>query len=68
MRPPTPAIFSIAIRATSSRDAMRLMAPSSRRQFLQRGASLGALVMLTGCDIQTGNSIETHAARRVALQ
>jgi DMSO/TMAO reductase YedYZ molybdopterin-dependent catalytic subunit len=41
------------------RNALGLMAPTSRRRFLQRGASLGALVMLTGCDIQTGNSIET---------
>jgi DMSO/TMAO reductase YedYZ molybdopterin-dependent catalytic subunit len=41
------------------KDALGLMTPVSRRKFFQRGASLGALVMLTGCDLQTGNSIET---------
>jgi DMSO/TMAO reductase YedYZ molybdopterin-dependent catalytic subunit len=57
MRPPIPTTSESDARHIT-REAMRLMAPSSRRQFLRRGASLGALVMLTGCDLQTGNSIE----------
>ena len=40
------------------RDAAKLLPDSSRRLFLRGGASLGALTMLTGCDIIDGPSSE----------
>jgi DMSO/TMAO reductase YedYZ molybdopterin-dependent catalytic subunit len=40
------------------RDAARLMPDPMRRRFLRGGASLGALAVLTGCDILDGNSAE----------
>jgi DMSO/TMAO reductase YedYZ molybdopterin-dependent catalytic subunit len=41
-----------------ARDAAKLLPDASRRQFLRAGASLGALVFLTGCDIVDGRSAE----------
>jgi DMSO/TMAO reductase YedYZ molybdopterin-dependent catalytic subunit len=40
------------------RDAAKLMPDPVRRRFLRGGASLGALAVLTGCDILDGNSAE----------
>ena len=40
------------------KDAARLMPEQSRRAFLRGGASLGALTMLTGCDIVDEESAE----------
>jgi len=40
------------------KDAGRLLPESSRRAFLRNGASLGALILLTGCDIVDGRSAE----------
>jgi DMSO/TMAO reductase YedYZ molybdopterin-dependent catalytic subunit len=40
------------------KDAARLMPEPSRRFFLRAAASLGALTMLTGCDIIDGNTAE----------
>src|SRR5262245_61120096 len=39
-------------------DAAKLMPDPARRQFLRGAASLGALTMLTGCDIVDGVSAE----------
>src|SRR5437588_15545 len=41
-----------------ARDAAKLLPDATRRQFLRAGASLGALVFLTGCDIVDGRSAE----------
>src|ERR1700720_847450 len=41
-----------------ARDAAKLLPDATRRQFLRTGASLGALVFLTGCDIVDGRSAE----------
>jgi DMSO/TMAO reductase YedYZ molybdopterin-dependent catalytic subunit len=40
------------------RDAAKVMTDPVRRRFLRGGASLGALAVLTGCDILDGNSAE----------
>ena len=40
------------------KDAAKLLPPSSRRLFLRGAASLGALAMLTGCDIVDGPTSE----------
>jgi len=40
------------------RDAAKLMPDPTRRRFLRGGASLGALALLTGCDIVDGASAE----------
>src|SRR5436189_5330738 len=40
------------------RDAAKLMRDPARRAFLSGGASLGALALLTGCDIVDGASAE----------
>ncbi|HKA72952.1 MAG TPA: molybdopterin-dependent oxidoreductase [Xanthobacteraceae bacterium] len=40
------------------RDAAKLLADPARRQFLRGAASLGALAVLTGCDIVDGPSAE----------
>jgi DMSO/TMAO reductase YedYZ molybdopterin-dependent catalytic subunit len=40
------------------KDAAKLLAPPSRRLFLRNAASLGALALLTGCDIVDGPSSE----------
>lgn len=39
-------------------DAKRLMTPTTRRNFLRGTASLGSLVMLSGCSVVDGNSAE----------
>lgn len=41
------------------KDATRTMTPMSRRAFLGGTGSLGALVLLTGCDVVDGTSAET---------
>lgn len=41
-----------------ARDAAKLMPDQSRRAFLRGGASLGALALLTGCDIVDEDSAE----------
>src|SRR5262245_5650157 len=40
------------------KDAAKLLPSPSRRLFLRNGASLGALTLLTGCDIIEGISAE----------
>src|ERR1044072_519258 len=40
------------------KDAAKLLPDPSRRLFLRGGASLGALTLLTGCDIVDGESSE----------
>jgi DMSO/TMAO reductase YedYZ molybdopterin-dependent catalytic subunit len=40
------------------RDATRLMPDPARRRFLRAGASLGALALMTGCDIIDGDAAE----------
>src|SRR3954468_8768610 len=47
------------------RDAAKLLPDPSRRLFLRGGASLGALTLLTGCDIVDGPSSE-RALRVIA--
>ncbi len=41
------------------KDATRLMPDPARRRFLAGGASLGALTLLTGCDVFDSSSAET---------
>ncbi len=50
------------------KDAAKLLPEPSRRMFLRGAASLGALSMLTGCDIIDGPTSENALARHVALQ
>jgi DMSO/TMAO reductase YedYZ molybdopterin-dependent catalytic subunit len=45
------------------RDALRQMPVLSRRRFLAGGASLGALTMLTGCEVNDSLSAETLLTR-----
>src|SRR5216110_1931524 len=40
------------------RDASKLMPDPTRRRFIAGGASLGALTLLTGCDVSDGFSAE----------
>src|SRR3979411_2361994 len=40
------------------RDATKLMPDLARRRFIAGGASLGALTLLTGCDVSDGFSAE----------
>ena len=40
------------------KDALRLLPQVSRRRFLSGGASLGALTLLTGCDVSDGETAE----------
>src|SRR5262245_55511004 len=47
------------------REAARLLPRASRRIFLRNAVGLGSLVMLTGCDIDDGNSAE-KALRHVS--
>jgi DMSO/TMAO reductase YedYZ molybdopterin-dependent catalytic subunit len=41
------------------KDAQKIIADPYRRLFLKKSMSLGALVMLTGCDFTDGNSVDT---------
>jgi len=45
------------------RDATKLMPDLTRRRFIAGGASLGALTLLTGCDVSDSTSAETLLAR-----
>lgn len=45
-----------------ARDAARLLPDPARRRFIAGGASLGALTLLTGCDVVDGASAETLLA------
>ena len=45
------------------KDAGKLLPEPSRRLFLRGAASLGALAVLTGCDIIDGDTSEKRAAR-----
>src|ERR1700751_3945612 len=47
------------------RDATKLMPDPSRRRFLAGGASLGALTLLTGCDVLDSSSAE-ESLRKVS--
>ena len=40
------------------RDAAKIMPDLTRRRFITGGASLGALTLLTGCDVVDGSSAE----------
>ena len=40
------------------RDAIKVMPDLTRRRFISGGASLGALTLLTGCDVLDSNSAE----------
>ena len=44
------------------KDAAKLMPDPTRRLFLRGGASVGALALLTGCDIVDGFSADQRAA------
>jgi hypothetical protein len=44
--------------ALLGKDAAKLLPEPSRRHFLRAGASVGALTLLTGCDIIDGPSSE----------
>ncbi len=44
-------------------DAAKLMPDMSRRRFIAGGASLGALTLLTGCDVLDSSSAEAMLAR-----
>jgi DMSO/TMAO reductase YedYZ molybdopterin-dependent catalytic subunit len=46
-----------------ARDAAKLMPDLTRRRFLSGGASLGALTLLTGCDVIDGASAERLLAQ-----
>ncbi|WP_022721221.1 molybdopterin-dependent oxidoreductase [Rhodopseudomonas sp. B29] len=46
-----------------ARDAAKLMPDVSRRRFIAGGASLGALTLLTGCDVVDSSSAETLLAK-----
>src|ERR1043166_8260651 len=48
-----------------AKDAVKLLPDPSRRLFLRGGASLGALTLLTGCDIVDGPTSE-RALRRIS--
>ena len=50
------------------KDAAKLMPEPTRRAFLRGGASLGALTLLTGCDIVDGRVGGAGAAQDFALQ
>src|SRR5436190_23215595 len=45
------------------KDAVKLMPELSRRRFLSGGASLGALTLLTGCDVSDSLSAENLLAQ-----
>lgn len=45
------------------REAKRVAADPYRRLFLKRGLSLGALAMLSGCNLSDGHAVETMLAR-----
>src|SRR3954467_1675808 len=45
------------------RDAARIMPDPSRRRFIAGGASLGALTLLTGCDVSDSFSAEKLLGR-----
>src|SRR6266850_6056716 len=45
------------------RDATRLMPDPTRRRFIAGGASLGALTLLTGCDVSDSFSAEEMLKR-----
>jgi DMSO/TMAO reductase YedYZ molybdopterin-dependent catalytic subunit len=47
------------------KDAAKLLPDVARRRFLQGGASLGALVMLSGCDVTDGASAD-NALRAIS--
>ncbi|HET7256393.1 MAG TPA: molybdopterin-binding protein, partial [Xanthobacteraceae bacterium] len=47
------------------KDAAKLMPAPTRRLFLRGGASLGALAVLTGCDIIDGPSAE-HVLTKIS--
>ena len=38
------------------KDATKVMPDPARRRFISGGASLGALTLLTGCDVQIGRA------------
>lgn len=44
------------------KDAAKIIADPYRRLFMRRGLSLGALVMLSGCKLTGGNSVEAMLA------
>ncbi len=46
-----------------ARDAVKLMPEMTRRRFLRGTGSLGALVLLTGCDVVDGNTAEALLRR-----
>src|SRR5690349_24989493 len=45
------------------RDATQIMPDLTRRRFITGGASLGALTLLTGCDVVDSSSAETMLAK-----
>ena len=45
------------------RDAAKLLPDPARRQFIKGGTSLGALVLLTGCDVVDSSSADTLLAQ-----
>ncbi len=45
------------------RDAVKVMPDPARRRFIAGGASLGALTLLTGCNVVDGNSADQVLAQ-----
>ena len=58
-------VLRVSTPASSIKDAAKLLPDPSRRLFLRNAASLGALALLTGCDIVDGPSSE-RALRMVS--
>jgi DMSO/TMAO reductase YedYZ molybdopterin-dependent catalytic subunit len=50
-------------RAALLAEARRLMAQPLRRRFLRQGATLGGLMLLTGCDLSSGDDAEALLMR-----
>ena len=50
------------------RDATKLMPDLARRRFIAGGASLGALTLLTGCDVTDSFSAEVDAEADFEIQ
>src|ERR1700730_18739708 len=48
------------------KDAVKLMPELTRRRFISGGASLGALTLLTGCDVIDNSSAAEEVLRKVS--
>ena len=50
------------------RDAVKVMPDLARRRFIAGGASLGALTLLTGCDVSDSFSAEEMLKKSLEIQ